>query len=367
MYGFGVGEPDFPTPAFIVRAATAALEAGATRYTAVTGTPELKAAICDATERDRGWRPSPSQITVTCGAKHALFNLALALYEPGDEVVIPAPFWVSYPEQVRIFGAEAVIVPTREVDGFRITPEALEAAITPRTKAVILCTPSNPTGAAYPREQLEVLAKVFRKSSCYVVVDEIYGDLVYDGFQHCSLPMVAPDLRDRILVIDGVSKTYAMTGWRIGWSITPEPIAEALNVVQGQSTTNPAAVSQAAAVAALRGPRDELAAMRTAFQARRDRMVECLRGIPRVRCRTPEGAFYVFADVSGLCGLRGPKGVLATDEDLAMWFLEEAKVATVAGTPFGAPGYLRLSYACSEAEIEAGVGAMRKLVESAGA
>ena len=313
--------------------------------------------------RDRGWEPTVEQITVSCGAKHALFNLALALYEPGDEVIIPAPYWVSYPEQVRLAGATPVIVPTREEDGWQLTKEALAQALTPRTKAVILCTPSNPTGAAYTRERLLELASVLETADCWVIVDEIYAELVYDGFEHHSLAALAPSLRERLIVVDGVSKAYAMTGWRIGWSIAPKAVAKALDVIQGQSTTNPTAVAQAAAVAALEGPRDELRAMRATFEQRRNRMVEGLRSIPGLSCRMPEGAFYAFADVRGLFG-KQPEGraPFASDEDVAFWLLDEAHVAGVPGTPFGAPGYIRFSYASSIETIDAGIAAIREAV-----
>jgi aspartate aminotransferase len=303
-------------------------------------------------------------VTVSCGAKHALFNLAVALFEPGDEVIIPAPYWVSYPEQVRLVGATPRIVETLEEEGFRLTPAALQAALSPRVKALLLATPSNPTGSAYSEDQLAALAEVLRRHDCWIIIDEIYGDLVYNGFRHVALPAVAEDLAARTIIVDGVSKTFAMTGWRIGWSITPAEVARALDVVQSQSTTNAAAVSQAAAVAALNGPRDDVYAMRAAFARRRGVMVAALNGIPAVRCRMPEGAFYAFADFRAVCGRSFRGEVLAGDEDLAAWLLEEAHVATVAGTPFGAPGYLRLSYACDEADIEAGVAAIRQAVDA---
>ena len=365
VFPFGVGEPDFDTPQLIRGAAKAALDGGATHYTAVSGTAELKSAICAATERHRGYRPSPSEIVVSCGAKHVLFNLALALYEPGDEVVIPAPFWVSYPEQVRLLGATPILVPTSEEESFKISPEKLEAALTPRTKAVILCTPSNPTGAAYSENELRPLLEVLRRHDCWIIVDEIYADLVYDDFKHVSIPAIAEDLRDRVIVVDGVSKTFAMTGWRIGWSIAPPALTKAIDMVQSQSTTNAAAVSQAAAVAALNGPREEVHAMRAAFDRRRVRMVEGLRTIPGVRCRMPEGAFYAFADIRSLYGAKYKGQELTTDDEIAMWLLEAAHVASVAGTPFGAPGYIRFSYACSEEEIEQGIAAIRSCVSAA--
>jgi aspartate aminotransferase len=366
VYPFSVGEPDFETPAHIREAAKAALDKGATRYTAVTGTADLKAAICASAERHRGYKPDPSQVVVSSGAKHALFNLALALYQPGDEVIIPAPYWVSYPEQVRIVGATPVVVPTREEDGFRLQPADLEAALSPRTKAVILCTPSNPTGAAYAAEHLLPLLEVLRTSDSYIIVDEIYADLVYEGFVHTSLPSLAADLRDRMIIVDGVSKTFAMTGWRIGWSIASPALTKVIDVVQSQSTTNAAAVSQAAAVAALTGPRDDFFAMRAAFARRRVVMVEGLNAIPSVRCRMPEGAFYAFPDVRGIYGRRFRGKELVTDEDVAMWLLEDVHVATVPGAPFGAPGYLRFSYACAETDIVEGMARIRERLAALG-
>jgi aspartate aminotransferase len=366
VFPFSVGEPDFDTPRFIREAAAVAIAAGASHYTPVSGTPILRQAVCTATERDRGFAVSPEQVTISCGAKHALFNLALALYDPGDEVIIPAPYWVSYPEQARIVGANPVIVQTREQDGFRMDPQAFERAITPRTKAAIICTPSNPTGAAYSRKDLEGLIDVVRRHDIWLIVDEIYGELIYDGFENASVLAIAPELRDRTIVVSGVSKTYAMTGWRIGWSIAPTELAKVLDTVQGQSTTNASAVAQAAATAALIGPQEEVQLMRQAFERRRNVMVEGLRSLPGVKCRLPEGAFYAFADVRGLYGLPYKGGVTQTDLDVAMWLLEEAHVASVAGSPFGAPGYVRFSYACSEEDITAGIEAIRRALQGRG-
>lgn len=360
VFSFSVGEPDFETPRFIREAAAIAIAAGASHYTPVSGTSALRQAVCIATERDRGFAIAPEQVTISCGAKHALFNLALALYGPGDEVVIPAPYWVSYPEQVRLVGANPVIVETQVQDGFRVDAASLERAITPRTKAIILCTPSNPTGSAYSKQHLEPLLDVIRKHDLWLIVDEIYSELVYDGFQHVSVPAIAPDLRDRTIVISGVSKTYAMTGWRIGWSIAPVELAKVLDTVQGQSTTNAAAVAQAAAAAALVGPQDEVKAMRDAFERRRSVMVAGLCSVPGITCRLPEGAFYAFADVRGIYGLSNKGVPLQNDIDVTMWLLEEAHVASVAGTPFGAPGYIRFSYASSEDDISAGIEAIHR-------
>lgn len=358
VFAFGVGEPDFDPPAHVLAAAKAAIDAGASKYTAVTGIAPLKKAICDASARSRGFSPKPDQVTVTVGAKHALFNLAIALFEPGDEVIIPKPFWVSYPEQVRMMGAEPVLVDTDEANGWRLTPEALEKAITPRTKAVILCTPSNPSGAAYPEASMRALLEVLRKHPVWLIVDEIYAELVYDGFEHVSAAKIAPDLLDRIVVVDGVSKTYAMTGWRIGWSIAPAPLAKVLDTVQGQSTTNATAVAQHAALAALTGPQDAIVDIRARFEKRRRAMVEGLSRIPGIRCRMPEGAFYAFADCRGLLGKKHGDKVLSSDEDLAFFFLEEAHCATVPGGAFGAPGYVRFSYALSEERIAKGLEAL---------
>jgi aspartate aminotransferase len=358
VFAFGVGEPDFDPPAHVLAAAKAAIDAGASKYTAVSGIAPLKKAICDASARSRGFSPKPEQVTVTVGAKHALFNLAIALFEPGDEVIIPKPFWVSYPEQVRMMGAEPVLVDTDESNGWRLTPEALEKAITPRTKAVVLCTPSNPSGAAYPEASMRALLDVLRKHPVWLIVDEIYAELVYDGFEHVSAAKIAPDLLDRIVVVDGVSKTYAMTGWRIGWSIAPAPLAKVLDTVQGQSTTNATAVAQHAALAALTGPQDAIVDIRARFEKRRRAMVEGLSRIPGIRCRMPEGAFYAFADCRGLLGKKHGDKVLANDEDLAFFFLEEAHCATVPGGAFGAPGYVRFSYALSEERIAKGLEAL---------
>jgi aspartate aminotransferase len=365
VFAFGVGEPDFEPPAHVLDAAKKAIDAGCSKYTAVTGIAPLKQAICEATERMRGWTPKPENVCVGVGAKHALFNLALALYEPGDEVVIPKPFWVSYPEQVRIVGATPVLVDTREEEGWKLSPKALEAALTPKTKAVILCTPSNPSGIAYTEAETAALVDVLRKHNCWLIVDEIYAELVYDGLRFVSAAKLAPDLRDRIIVIDGVSKTFAMTGWRIGWAIAPAPLIKALDVVQGQSTTNAAAVSQYAALAALKGPTDEFPQIRAKFQSRRDAMLEGLRSVPGIQCRKPEGAFYCFADCRGLYGLDWNGKAIANDEDVAFFLLDKAHVAAVPGGAFGAPGYVRFSYAASEERLRAGAAAMRAAVEAA--
>jgi aspartate aminotransferase len=365
VIAFGVGEPDFEPPSYVLDAAKAAIDKGSSKYTAVTGIAPLKDAICAVTKQKKGYAAVPAQVTVSVGAKHALMNLAIALFEAGDEVIIPAPYWVSYPEQVRMMGATPVIVQTTEEHGFRMTAEQLSRAITPRTKAVVLCTPSNPTGAAYSKDALVALVEVMKKNDAWLIVDEIYADLVYDGFQQVSIASLAPELHERLVIVDGVSKTYAMTGWRIGWSITPKHLAKALDVVQGQSTTNPTAVAQYAALAALTGPQEDVERMRQTFEKRRNTMVAALNGIPGVKCRVPEGAFYAFPDCRGLYGARWNDKRVENDEDLAFFLLDKAHVAVVPGTPFGAPGYLRLSYATKEERILEGVARIKKAIDEA--
>lgn len=364
VISFGVGEPDFETPEHIREAAKAAIDRGSSHYTRVRGIEPLLTAIRDESRRRRGGiEHDISEIVVSVGAKHTLFNLAMVLFEPADEVLIPAPYWVSYPDQVLLFGATPRTLETREEDGFRLTPEALAAAITERTKALVLCSPSNPTGSAYTADQLAALAEVARtKGDFWIVLDEIYGELVYDGFEQKSLLEVAPDLKDRIIIVDGVSKTYSMTGWRIGWALAPAAVAKQIDKVQGQSTTNPTAVAQHAAVAALRGDKAPVEQMRAAFAERREVIVAGLNAIPGIRCRAPEGAFYAFPSVQGLLGKRA--GDVRLDDDLALsqYLLEQAGCAVVPGSAFGAPGYLRLSYATSRENIERGLARMAEAV-----
>ena len=370
VFPFGVGEPDFEPPAFVLEAAKLAIDKGASKYTAVTGILPLKEAICKATERSRGWSPAPKNVTVSVGAKHALFNLALALFEPGDEVIIPAPCWVSYPEQVRLVGATPVIVPTTEESGWKLSPAALRAALTPKTKAIILCSPSNPTGAAYTEAAMRALLEALAAHDCWIIVDEIYAELIYDGFRYVSPAKIAresfPAMVDRIVIVDGVSKQYAMTGWRIGWCIAPPALSAALDVVQGQSTTNPSAVAQHAALAALGGSQEDTAKMRSIFQSRRDVMITGLRALTGTQCPMPEGAFYAFADCRSLYGVSLHGKPVTNDADLSLWLLEEAHVATVAGGAFSAPGYIRFSYATNEARIRDGLASIEQTLARAG-
>jgi aspartate aminotransferase len=325
---------------------------------------ELRRAICADSLRRRGVSHTPEEAVVSVGAKHALFNLALALLEPGDEVVTPLPGWVSYPEQARLAGATPVLISCPEQQGFILSADVLRRAITDKTKAVVLCAPCNPTGVVYSDEQLRALAQVMREGDYWIISDEIYVDLTYDQFVQHSLLQVAPDLRDRIIVVDGVSKRYAMTGWRIGWLLGPERVARACRVIQSQATTNATAVSQYAALAALTGPQESIESMRATFEARRNRLVAGLNAIAGIRCTLPKGAFYVFANVQGLIGKRCLGQPLADDLAIARWLLEHAHVAVVPGSAFGAPGYLRFTYAVSLEKIDMGIERVKNAVSA---
>jgi aspartate aminotransferase len=313
----------------------------------VVGLRSLRQAICDDSAARRSGRHSVDQVVVSAGAKHSLFNLAQVLFDHGDEVVIPVPAWGSYAEQVRLCGAQPVLVATHESDAFLLQPAALAQALGPATKAIILCTPNNPTGAAYSAVQLAALADVLRATRAYVIVDEIYSELTYDGFVSSSLLSVAPDLADRLIIVDGVSKRFAMTGYRVGWMLGPEPIARACEAVQSQATTSVAAVAQLAAQAALLGPAAPVLAMRDAFAARRDGLVAAINAIDGLHVATPRGAFYLFVSVAGLIG----RGGLRDDIDIGNFLLDRARVAVVPGTAFHAPGYVRLSYATSTTQL----------------
>ncbi len=349
VISLAVGEPDAQPPLHVREAMKRAIDEGASRYTEVSGMRSLRDAVCADSARRRGERHTPDEVVVSAGAKHALFNLAQALFDHGDEVVIPVPAWGSYAEQVRLCGATPVFVPCAESDGFLVRPEALKAALSPRTKAIILCTPSNPTGAAYGEPALRAIADVLRTTSAFAIVDEIYSELVYDGRTQSSLLSVAPDLRDQIVIVDGVSKRFAMTGYRVGWALMPRPLAQACEAVQSQATTSISAPAQLAAQAALLGGDAEVLAMRDELAARRDFVVQALNRIPGLRVASPAGAFYVFVSVAGLLQGTG----LTSDLDVAEHWLEHARVACVPGSAFHAPGYVRLSYATSMAQLQA--------------
>ncbi|TKD26402.1 pyridoxal phosphate-dependent aminotransferase [Rhodobacter capsulatus] len=353
VIGLGAGEPDFDTPAHIKAAAIAAIEAGRTKYTAVDGIPELKKAICAKFERENGLSYKPSQITVASGGKQVLYNALVATLNPGDEVIIPAPYWVSYPDMVLLAGGTPVFVEGRMEAGYKISAEALEAAITPQTKWVIFNSPSNPSGAAYTRDELKALTDVLlRHPHVWVMSDDMYEHLVFGGFTFTTPAQVEPGLYDRTLTCNGVSKAYAMTGWRIGYAGGPEALIKAMAKVQSQSTSNPCSISQYAAVAALNGPQDYISESRVAFERRRDLVVAALNTCPGISCPTPEGAFYVYPSIAGLIGKTSAAGTVITDDEtFATALLQETGVAVVFGAAFGLSPAFRISYATSDAAL----------------
>jgi len=351
----GAGEPDFDTPQNIKRAAIQAIESGkAAKYTAVDGIPELKAAIARKFKRENGLDYKPSQISVGTGGKQVLFNAFLATLDPGDEVVMAAPYWVSYPDMVMLAGGEPVAVPTTLGSGFKMAPEALERAITPRTKWVLLNSPSNPTGAAYTHAELKKLTDVLvRHPEVMVMTDDMYEHLVYDEFEFTTPAQIEPRLYERTLTVNGVSKTYCMTGWRIGYAGGPEPLIKAMAMIQSQSTSNPTAVSQWAALEALEGPQDFIARHNAIFKERRDLCVSMLNQARGIQCPKPEGAFYVYPSCAGTIGRTAPTGKeLATDQDFVTELLEAEGVAVVQGTPFGFGPAFRISYATKTEDVE---------------
>ena len=342
-----VGEPDFNTPKHICEAAVAAMNAGYTRYTVASGIPALKEAICADYFARFGLEYKPSQIVVSNGAKHSLHNAFFCTLNPGDEAILPAPYWVSYAELIKLSGAVPVIVPTREEDDFKLTPEALRAAITPKTRMLLLCSPSNPTGSCYTRAELEALADIAIENDLFVVSDEIYERLVYDGAPFASFPTLREGLADRTIVINGVSKTYAMTGWRVGWTFAPENVSKKMASLQSQETSNPCSVSQYAALAAVTGDQSCVDAMRVEFEKRRDYVAGRIAEIPGMTCGKMGGAFYAFFNIQKFLG-REYNGVkVETSQDWCMALLEQKKVATVMGSAFGAEGYARASFAAS--------------------
>ena len=361
VIGLGAGEPDFDTPEPIKQAAIAALAAGDTKYTAVDGTPELKKAICDKFQRENGLPFAPTNITVSNGGKQVLYNAFMATLNTGDEVIIPTPYWVSYPDMVTMAGGTPVFVEGSSEYGFKIQPSALEAAITAKTKWVILNSPSNPTGAAYTTAEMKALTDVLlRHPHVYVLSDDIYEHIIYDGFSFCNPLQVEPKLKDRSLTINGVSKAYAMTGWRIGYGAGPEFLIKAMAKIQSQSTSNPCSISQAAAVEALNGSQNFLEERNAAFKRRRDNVVAQLNAIDGIECNTPEGAFYVFPDCRALLGKTTADGtVIETATDLASYFLESALVAVVPGIAFGAEGFFRISYATSDENLNKAIERIR--------
>jgi len=354
VIGLGAGEPDFDTPDNVKQAAIAAIQRGETKYTAVDGIPELKRAIVSKFERENDLAYKPAEITVGSGGKQVLYNALLATLNPDDEVIVPSPYWVSYPDIVLLAGATPVVVETKLKDGFKLSPKALAASITPRTKWFIFNSPSNPTGAAYTREEIKALTDVLLKhENVWVLSDDIYEHLVYDGFAFSTPAQVEPKLKGRTLTLNGVSKAYSMTGWRIGYAGGPEPLIKAIATLQSQSTSNPCSISQWASVEALEGPQDFLKRWVASFQDRRDLVVSMLNQAKGISCPTPEGAFYVYPSCAGIIGRTSRDGKkIETDEDFATALLQEEGVAVVHGTAFGLSPFFRISYATGIEALE---------------
>jgi aspartate aminotransferase len=366
VIGFGAGEPDFPTPARIVEAAVEACRVPANhRYTPAGGLPALKEAIAAKTSRDSGFDVPPGQVLVTNGGKHAVYNTFLTLLNPGDEVLLPAPYWTTYPEPVALTGASAVVVPTGVESGFRVSVDQLEAARTEATKALVFVSPSNPTGAVYPEDEVRAIGEWAVEHDIWVVTDEIYEHLVFDDNRFSSIATVVPGLRDRCVVLNGVAKTYAMTGWRVGWMIGPPDLIRAATNLQSHSTSNVANVSQRAALAAVSGDLEAVAEMRDAFARRGRTMFTMLNEIPGVSCMKPQGAFYAFPSFAGVLGKELAGQRPATTVELAEIVLEHAKVAIVPGEAFGAPGYARLSFALGDDDLVEGVSRLAELLGTA--
>jgi aspartate aminotransferase len=364
VVGFGGGEPDFDTPDNIKEAAIKAIKSGFTKYTPAGGTEELKKAVCQKFKQDNNLDYTPPEILISCGAKHSLYNICQALFEEGDEVLIPAPYWVSYPDMVMLAGGTPVIIKTTEKTGFRLTAQDLEKAITPKTKALILNSPSNPTGASYSKEDLTAIARVVLKKGIIVISDEIYEKLIYDGFQFSSIASCDPALKPLTLVVNGVSKSYSMTGWRIGYAAGPKDVISAMTNIQSQSTSNPTSIAQKASLEALNGPQDFIPMMVKEFDRRRTYMVDRLNAMPGVSCFKPSGAFYAFPNVSGVYGRKAGSLTIADSSTFTQYLLESVNVAVVPGVAFGADKNIRLSYATSFANIEKGLDRIQKAIEA---
>ncbi|MBE7030350.1 MAG: pyridoxal phosphate-dependent aminotransferase [Ruminococcaceae bacterium] len=363
VVGFGAGEPDFDTPRHIKDAAIEAINAGMTKYTPASGTMELKQAVCDKLKADNGLDYQPNQIVISNGAKHSLMNAFGAILNPGDEVIVPAPFWVSYTEMIRLNDGIPVIVDTTEENGFKFTIDQLVSAITPKTRAILINSPSNPTGMLYTKEELQAVADLAVEKNLYVISDEIYEHLIYGGEKHVSIASLGDKIKDLTIIINGVSKTYAMTGWRIGYTASNAQIAKVMGSVQSHATSNPNSIAQRASYAALTGPKDEIEEMRATFEERRCYMVERMNSIDGVSCLMPQGAFYVMMNISALMG-KTLYGTTITDADVfANLFLEKAKVAVVPGTGFAAPNYVRWSYATSMENIKEGLDRLERFLQ----
>ena len=363
VIGFGAGEPDFPTPDHIVEAAVEACRDPQNhKYTPAGGLPALRQAIADKTRRDSGYEVKASQVLVTNGGKHALYSTFATLLDHGDEAILPAPYWTTYPEAIGLAGGTTVVVDTDESTGFRATVDQLEAARTPATKALLFVSPSNPTGAVYPRAEIDAIGRWAAENDVWVITDEIYEHLVYGSAENHSMPVVVPELADRCLVVNGVAKTYAMTGWRVGWMAGPADVVAAAANLQSHMTSNVANVSQRAALAALAGDLSAVDEMRAVYDRRRRKMLEMLREVPGVTCAEPEGAFYAFPSFKGVLGRPVGGRTPATTLELAEVILDEARVAVVPGEAFGTPGYMRLSYALGDDDLVEGITRIAKLL-----
>jgi aspartate aminotransferase len=361
VLSFAIGEPDFPTPANICEAAKAAIDRGLTKYTPASGLPALKQAIVAAAERDLGLRYEPDQVVVSNGGKHALMNVWRTLLDPGDEVLLFAPYWVSYPEQIRMAGGVPKVIPTSGDNDFQPDLDQVRAAITKRTVAMLINSPSNPSGGVFSQETIEGLGRIAQSNGLVIISDEIYKHILFDGRTHCSTAQLDDDLKERTIIVDGVAKTYAMTGWRIGWMIAPKEFAKRAGNIQSQETSNPCSISQAAAIEALTGPQESVAQMCAAFEERRNYLVPALNAIPGFKCPNPGGAFYVFPDISAHFG-RTLRGVtINNSKDFVLYLLEHANVSTVHGSASGSEGYFRISFACSMEQLQEGV---RRITEA---
>ena len=360
IVGFGAGEPDFDTPQNIKAAAIRAIEAGFTKYTPVGGIDELKDAVVGKLQRDNGLTYKRSEVVISCGAKHSLFNICQVLFEEGDEIIIPSPYWVSYTDIVYLSGAQPVVIKTAATEGFKLQPSQLEAAITPRTRAIIISYPSNPAGVSYTLKELEALAEVIVRKGIMVISDDIYEKIIYDGNPFYTLASLGEELRRLSIVVNGVSKTYSMTGWRIGYAAGAEEIIAAITKYQSQNTSNPTSIAQKAAVEALNGPQESVEMMRREFQKRRDVIMERLDAIPGVTCLRPQGAFYVFPHVGSYYGRSFGGKTITNSAEMATYLLDEANVALVPGGDFGHDDHIRLSYATSMAQIEKGMERIRE-------
>ena len=365
VVGFGAGEPDFNTPDNIKAAGIAAIEENQTRYTPAAGLMPLRKAVCARMKEDLGLDYEPSQVVVASGAKHSVYAAIMVCCDPGDEVIIAAPYWLSYSEMVRMAGAVPVEVVASKEQHFKITAEQLEAAITPKTKMFMLNSPSNPTGMVYTKEELEALAAVCEKHGIYVLADDIYYKLVYDGIEYTSIASVSLAMKEQCIIVNGVSKTYAMTGWRVGYTLSNETVAKAMSSYLSHSTGAPATPAQYAAIEALTGPQDSVETMRQEFEKRRDHLVERMNKVPGVSCLKPQGAFYVMMDMSGFVGKEMYGHVIENDVDFAQLFLEKGLVATVPTSAFAAPNYLRWSYATSLEQIDKGIDRLEKFIAEA--